>query len=35
MGLEEIKRGKEGWLFEEQLIYFTSTGLRGLAPVAE
>ena len=29
----EIKNGvKEGWLFENQLIYFTSTGLRGPAP---
>lgn len=32
-GAGEIKRGKEGWLFEDQLIYFTSTGLRGLARV--
>ncbi len=25
--------GKEGWLFEDQLVYFTSTSLRGLAQV--
>lgn len=34
-GAGEIKRGKEGWLFEDQLIYFTSTGLRGLALAVE
>lgn len=34
-GAGEIKRGKEGWLFEDQLIYIISTGLRGLASVAE
>lgn len=31
----EIKRGKEGWLFEEQLIYCKSTVLRDLALIVE
>lgn len=34
-GAGEIKKGKEGWLFEDQIIYLTSTGLRGLALAVE